>query len=167
MSVGDMPYRRGQHALIAFALWFASVGSFAIDNPDAPDLLAQFQSRAQPFEARIGDAAGSVGKTVAAYADYERFLNFELTHSYVALQRQLNLAERAALTQSQARWLAYRDAEFRFIDRNWNVSRFGTSATLSRNGYRSAVTKERTMTLLMYLKNYGSVATGKQSSANR
>lgn len=57
-------------------------------------------------------------------------------------------------SQSQRQWRRYRDAEFRFIDRNWTQTQFGTSAALSRGAYRTAIVKERITELIQYLKNY-------------
>jgi uncharacterized protein YecT (DUF1311 family) len=136
------------------ASWFAASACFGIDNPDAPDLLGQFQKRASVYEARISTAAGSTSEIVRAYASYQSFLDSELTKVYSELVKKLTPASRTALTQSQRRWLGYRDAEFRFIEKNWTQSQFGTSADLSRGAYRASIVKERLTLLIQYLKNY-------------
>jgi uncharacterized protein YecT (DUF1311 family) len=134
--------------------WFAATACFAIDNPDAPDLMGQFQARASVYDARISAEGGTTNDIVAAYASYQSFLNAELTKAYDALAKKLGSRSRAALLESQRRWLAYRDAEFRFIDKNWTQSQFGTSAALSRGAYRASIVKERITELIQYLKNY-------------
>lgn len=149
------PARRWLGAvLVAAVVGFPGTACFAIDNPDAPDLVGDFQARAQAFESRIGAAAGSTREATAAYAEYERFLDAELGQAYRALAAKLGAAERASLEKAQERWLAYRDAEFRFIEDNWTFDRFGTSAALSRGAYRTSIVKERALALLQYLKNY-------------
>lgn len=140
-------------ALALAALWLAAAPCAAIDNPDAPDRVADFQARARPYEARIG-AAASTAETVAAYAEYERFLDSELNRVYQELAGRLDDDARAQLRRSQKRWLAFRDEEFQFIDDNWTQERFGTSAALSRGDYRCSLLKERTVRLLQYLRNY-------------
>jgi uncharacterized protein YecT (DUF1311 family) len=132
----------------------AAAPSFGVDDPDAPDLMADFQHRASTYEARINANAGRTYEVVEAYADYQRFLDAELTKDYAALAQKLAPAPRAMLIESQRRWLAYRDAGFRFIDGNWTQGQFGTSAALSRGAYRSSIVKERITALIQYLKNY-------------
>lgn len=149
------PGRRWRRAVLVVAVaWLPGTVSLAIDNPDAPDLVADFRARAEVFETRIGVSAGSQRETAAAYAEYEHFLDAELNHAYRALAGKLGAAAQTILAQSQQRWLVYRDAEFRFIENNWTFARFGTSAALSRGAYRSSIIKDRTITLLEYLKNY-------------
>jgi len=130
-----------------------TASALAIDNPDTPDIVAQFEARAQPFEARIGEAA-SVRETALANGAYQRFLDGELNQAYQALAGKLGPTERAALARSERSWLSYRDREFAFIDQNWTPEHFGLSAALSRGDYRSALVKQRTVTLLQYLENY-------------
>lgn len=133
---------------------FLSTACFGIDNPDAPDFVAQFQARASVYEARISAETGTTNDMVAAYASYQSFLDAQLTQFYDALAKRLAAAPREALSQSQRQWRRYRDAEFRFIDENWTQSQFGTSAALSRGAYRAAIVKERILELMQYLKNY-------------
>lgn len=125
----------------------------AIDNPDAPDYVADFIARAQPYEQAISERAGSSGQQ-EQFADYEKFLDAELNKAYHALAQRLDGPRRNALQDAQRRWVAFRDAEYRFIASNWTVEQFGTSSALSRGSYRASLVKERTLELLQYLKNY-------------
>ncbi len=59
--------------------------------------------------------------------------------------------------QSQREWLQFRDAELRFVDRNWTPKNFGSSYVLSRAGYRYQLVKQRVLALLAYLQNYPAV----------
>jgi len=148
------PARRWVGAVLVAALvGLPGTACFAIDNPDAPDLVGDFRARAQAFERRIG-AAASTREIEAAYAEYESFLDGELGKAYRTLAAKLGPAERASPEKAQERWLAYRDAEFRFIDDNWTFAQFGTSAAFSRGAYRASIVRERTLALLQYLKNY-------------
>src|SRR5580698_3560590 len=144
IKVGDVrrlrgAWLRGLTALVVMAL--AAVPSYGIDDPDAPDLMAEFQQRAAPYEARISADAGNTKEIVEAYAAYQRFLEAQLTQVYAALGQKLAVAPRAMLVRSQRQWLAYRDAEFQFIDGNWTQAQFGTSAALSRGAYRCSIMK--------------------------
>lgn len=130
--------------------------AYAVDNPDVPDYVAEFQKRAQPYEARISERAGITTEVIAAYADFDRFLEAELNQSYLALTRKLSPVRKKQLAQSENKWLAFRAAENAFIDDNWTVEQFGTSSHLSRGAYRSAITKDRILALLNYLKSYPS-----------
>jgi uncharacterized protein YecT (DUF1311 family) len=150
----DWPMRGWLDAVLLAGLGLWAANAPAIDNPDGPDLLADFTARAEAYENRIGTSAGSTHEVAAAYGAYERFLDGELDQDYRALDAKLDPPARAALHQSQQRWLAFRDAEFKFIDRNWTQETFGTSAVLSRGAYRTSIVKERSIALLHYLQNY-------------
>ena len=134
---------------VVYAPW-----CWALDDPDAPDYVAEFNARAVPYEQAISERAGSPGQLGALFADYEKFLDAELNKAYRALAKHLDGSRRQALLEAQKRWLAFRDAEFRFIADNWTVEQFGTSSTLSRGSYRTSLVKDRTVALLHYLKNY-------------
>ncbi len=127
---------------------------FAVDNPDAPDYVAAFEKRAQPYEAKISERAGVTSDVIAAYADYGRFLEAELNQSYQALTKKLGPLQKKQLVLSQNKWLAFRAAEIVFIDANWTMEQFGTSSHLSRGAYSARITKDRILALLHYLKSY-------------
>ena len=143
-------------AIVLFALWFVSLHPlcFAIDNPDVPDFVAEFEARSSRFEASLREQAGGTRETILAYAEYEKFLDQELNRAYTALTRRVAAEVRPKLVQSQRRWMQYRDAEFLFIAANWTVEMFGSSSAISRGGYRTTIIKDRTVTLLQYLKTY-------------
>lgn len=126
----------------------------AIDNPDAPDYVAEFSQRAQKFETIIHKQAKTTQDALAAYADYERFLNAELDKAYSTLLARLAPPQQAKLKESQRNWVKYRDSEFGFIVENWTAENFGSSAVLSRGAYRTTVIRGRITLLLHYLKNY-------------
>ena len=156
-KVGDArrPRRAWLPSLMAsVAIGFIAAPALGIDDPDAPDLMAAFERRAAPYETRISGQARTTQDIAQAYGDYQRFLDTELTKAYRELALKLAPAPRLRLTQSQRRWLAYRDAGFRFIDDNWTQAQFGTSATLSRGAYRCSIVKGRVTELIQYLKNY-------------
>lgn len=126
----------------------------AIDNPDAPDYVADFQKRVEVFEAMIDQRAKTTQDTLEAYADYEKFLDKELNQAYKALSVKLGVDQLAKFKQSQRDWLRYRDSEFDFIAENWTTKNFGSSAVLSRGAYRTTLIRDRVILLLHYLKNY-------------
>ena len=157
MRAGDATRRRwlrgaAASSLLGWAVW-AGHPAWAIDNPDAPDWTAEFNARAKPLEERWSAEAGSPGEAAAAQA-YARFLDAELNQAYQALLRQLQGEPRRALLQSQRQWLAFRDAEHRFINGNFTPQAFGSSSSLSRADYRASLVRQRVLTLLAYLQNY-------------
>lgn len=143
-----------QGLLATVASWLMALApAWAIDNPVTPDLAAAFQTRAQPFEARVSEAAGGPGLGQATRA-YAAFLETELNLAYQQLLPLLGRPARAALLLSQRQWLRFRDAEGEFIDGNWVAQDFGSSAALSRADYRAGLVKQRVLSLLAYRQNY-------------
>jgi uncharacterized protein YecT (DUF1311 family) len=140
--------------LLAGALIASGAPCFAIDNPDAPDYIREFEARSGKFDEKLREQGRNTRDTTEAYAEYERFLEHELNRAYAALVKSVAAEPRKRLVQSQRRWIQYRDAEFSFIGENWTVERFGTSSAISRGAYRATIIKDRTVTLLHYLKNY-------------
>jgi uncharacterized protein YecT (DUF1311 family) len=126
----------------------------AIDNPDAPDYVADFNKRSLKFETAIHVHARTTQDTLMAYAEYERFLNSELNSAYEALLTKLAASQMTMIQESQRNWVKYRDSEFGFIAENWTTKNFGSSAVLSRGAYRTTIVRERITLLLSYLKNY-------------
>jgi uncharacterized protein YecT (DUF1311 family) len=153
------PNRRRFLVAAALACW---TSSRAIDNPDAPDRSAAFLARAQPYEERLSQASRTSDIATAASA-YAEFLDGELNTAYQDLLGRVgDSSTRRALMQSQREWLQFRDAELRFVDRNWTPKNFGSSYVLSRAGYWHQLIKQRVSTLLAYLQNYPAVTkTGK------
>ena len=147
--------RRLLRGLVAtLAAWLLALApSWAVDNPDTPDLVAAFQTRALPLEVQLSDRAGGPGQALAARA-YAAFLDAELNLAYQQLLPLLGKPARAALSLSQRQWLRFRDAEGVFIDGNWVAQDFGSSAALSRAEYRSGLVKQRVLNLLAYRQNY-------------
>ena len=142
------------------ALFFGLLAqpTLAIDNPDAPDLVAGFEARAKPLEDSVDQAAGGGGALPTALNAYSAFLDRELNTAYASLMARLSPALRRDLQQSQRRWLAWRQSELAFIDRQWTREAAGSSASLTRGLYRNALVKQRTLTLLQYLREIPSAS---------
>jgi len=132
-----------------------SSASFAIDNPDAPDYVSAFESRAKPLEDALAYQT-SISEVARASVAYSDFLDAELNKAYQALMKQLDAKARAKMKVSQRAWLSYFKAETEFISENWTPANFGSSYILSRAQYRLSALKERTKVLLSYLQNYSS-----------
>lgn len=147
-SASACPRRRS--VLVWTVAVLFQVPAHAIDNPDSPDRTAEFLARAQPFERRLADE--SLGPTSAAA--YASFLDVELNQAYRDVLERVSGEARQSLVRSQREWLRFRDAESQFIGNNWVPKNFGSSSALSRAGYRSALVKQRVLTLLAYLQNY-------------
>lgn len=125
----------------------------ALENPDAPDLVAGFEQRMKPLAIRFSEESSSAGMAQAGAA-YAKALDRELNQAYRQLLAQLDTASAEKLRASQRAWLAYAKAEAAFIDASWTQERFGSSSVLSKWDYRNTLTKERTRALLLYLQNY-------------
>ena len=132
---------------------------YAIDNPDVPDLVAQFEARSKIYEINVFDKAGDGQQVARASGEYEKFLDHELNLAYQALIIRLNGTARQSLGVSQRFWLNYRDAEFLFISKNWTLENFGSSYVISIGAYRADIIKRRVIALLHYLKNYANTPT--------
>ena len=151
MTRGRGPGRR--RALAALLLAGLAATAQAIDNPDAPDRVAAFASRAAPLEQQLAatDGGSAAVRAGQAYAD---FLDAELNTAYQALLARLQPPARAALVESQRRWLRFRDGEQAFIGQQWTAARNGSSASLSVAGYRNALVRQRVVQLLQYSAEY-------------
>ena len=134
---------------VTAALVSTPTAALAIDNPDAPDRVAAFERRAEPYEQQLAATDGG-NAAVRAGAAYATFLDAELNAAYRRLLSQLNGPQRQALVESQRQWLRFRDAEQAFIQRHWTAESHGSSASLSVAGYRNAMVKDRVLRLLRY-----------------
>lgn len=124
--------------------------TFAIDNPDAPDLLAEFELREKSFVAAIEKPTNTTTDYSIAYANYQDFLDKELNKVYKTLRTMLPADKQKQLKTSQVSWLKYRDLEFAFIDSTWNNIDFGSSSVISRGQYRASLIRNRVVQLMHY-----------------
>lgn len=150
--MAGLPTVLGEVALVGIIV-FWSAGSIALPNPDKPDLVAAFESRAHPYQEALDQATTTI-EIGEAYADYNQFLEEEIESAREELAETLPEAQVGAFRESQRHWEAFKEAEFRFIRENWNRIQFGSSSVLSRGAYRSLVLEDRVITLLRYLQNY-------------
>ena len=137
-----------------FLLLVFSNFCFAIDNPDSPDYVGEFEKRIAPLEKYMNQEAISTLDSTQGYAKLEEVLDKELNIAYKLLISKLDSKEKELLKASQRQWLNFRTAEFKWIVENWNNKKFGSSAALSIGAYRTVIIKERVLHLLHYLKNY-------------
>ena len=138
--------------LLSVSLVINSV--FAIDNPDAPDFLGEFETREQLFLQKINNPHNGARDYLIAYDDYQTFLDAELNKAYYLIKFKLPSAQQQELTNSQRHWIKFRDAEFELINNTWTRHYFGSSAGISRGSYRCSIIKNRVLQLLYYAKNY-------------
>jgi uncharacterized protein YecT (DUF1311 family) len=148
-----MNYINKINKIISSLLLLVCVSAFAIDNPETGDLVGKFEVKANKLETDWTQKPYDY-EMYAPYRIYEEFLNKELNKTYESLLKNLNESEKKALILSQKKWLAYRDAENKFIYLNWNMENFGTSSRASKMIYMSSITRNRIVTLLSYLQNY-------------
>lgn len=140
--------------IAALTLVLLSNLTFAIDNPDAPNLIAEFEAREKPLIAAIEKPTNTTGDYAVFYASYLKFLDKELNTVYKTLRTKLPEDKQKQLKASQVSWIKYRDLEFAFIDNTWTNKDFGTSSGISRGQYKASVVRDRVIQLMHYAKNF-------------
>lgn len=133
---------------IFLILMLGNVAS-AVDNPDAPNLVADFEARERPLVETIEDVAG-YREGLLAYTDYLEFLDKELNAVYKTVQSRLPQENQRQLKQSQISWLRYRDLEFALIEATWTKDDFGTSSGMTRGQHKAAIVRARVIQLMHY-----------------
>lgn len=127
--------------------------SYAIDNPDAPDLIAAFEAKEKPILATAENPDNGYRASLVAYTDYLTFLEKELNTVYKALQSKLPKDKQDGLKQSQVNWLKYRDSEFFLIEGVWTKENFGSSSSITRGQYKASIVRDRVIQLMQYTKS--------------
>lgn len=140
-------------ALLGILLTLTVTNSFAIDNPDAPNYLGDFQNKAERFEHAINETSNAKA-AAEARGSYEKFLDSELNSTYKLLHSKLAATQKNQLQESQRAWLKYLDSESIFINANWTPDNFGSSSAISRHMYRMTIIRNRVEQLIGYLANY-------------
>lgn len=142
-------------AVKIIALVFVIFGSVAhaIDNPDAPDLVTEFETREKPL---LDSAENTNGyrASLVAYTDYLNFLDKELNAVYKNLHAKLPADEQQQLKQSQVTWLKYRDLEFALIENTWTKADFGSSSSIARGQFKANIVRDRVIQLMHYARTH-------------
>lgn len=126
--------------------------AFAIDNPDAPDLIAAFEVKEKSFIAALENPNNGYRENLVAYTDYQEFLDKELNVVYKTLQAKLPKDNQQQLKQAQLNWLKYRDLEFTLIENTWTKEAFGSSSSITRGQYKATIVRTRVIQLMHYAK---------------
>ena len=126
----------------------------AIDNPDIPDYVGEFEIREQIHLSAINNPGSGSRDYLIAYNNYQLFLDEELNKAYSLIKSHLPAERQHELTTAQRQWIVFRDAEFELIKNNWTRQNFGSSAGISRGSYRCSIIRSRVLQLLYYAKNY-------------
>jgi len=113
----------------------------AVDNPDAPDYLGEFRTRAAVYEHAVAEAAG--GSASAEIGAWIAFLESELTQAQEALSALLPADEQSQLQGAQIHWRAHFDADKELIRTIWSRERAGSSAALTAGMERAAALQQR------------------------
>lgn len=142
-----------KYLLLLLPLIFSN-NAWAIDNPDAPDYVAEFEARMSPLQAVIQEKASTTVDISEGYKALEEALDKELNTAYRKLMQKLPESSKESLRSSQKQWLKFREAEFSFLSGNFNQADFGSSYVISIGGYRTSIIESRVKELLWYLKNY-------------
>lgn len=140
--------------MTAFTFMLFTKLAFAIDNPDAPNLIAQFETREKPFIAAIEKPTNTTSDYSVAYSNYLKFLDKELNTVYKTIRTKLLEDKQKQLKASQLGWIKYRDLEFAFIDGTWTNKDFGSSSDISRGQYKASVVRNRVIQFMHYARTY-------------
>lgn len=135
--------------IAGFSMFLLSSLAAALDNPDAPNLVADFEARERPLVETIEDVAG-YREGLLAYTGYLEFLDKELNAVYKTVQSRLPQENQQQLKQSQISWLRYRDLEFALIEATWTKDDFGTSSGMTRGQHKAAIVRARVIQLMHY-----------------
>lgn len=143
MHTAAMPAIR---TLLLLSLLVCAPTVGAVDNPDAPDYLGEFRTRAAAYEQAVEQAAG--GSASAEIGAWIAFLESELTQAQEALSAVLPVDEQSQLQRAQSRWRAHFDADKELIRTIWSRERAGSSAPLTAGMERAAALQQRIEFLL-------------------
>ncbi len=138
-------------SIVVFIGLFFTTPANAIDNPDAPDLIAEFEAREKPLIKKAHEAAG-YNPGIIAYRDYLNFLDKELNVIYKTLHAKLPAEQQRQLKQSQLAWLKHRDLEFSLIDNTWKQPDFGSSSSITRGQFKASLIRSRIIQLMHYAR---------------
>ena len=138
MHTAAMPAIR---TLLLLSLFVCASSVGAVDNPDVPDYVSEFRTRAAAYEQAIEQAAGSSAS--AEIGAWIAFLESELTQAQEALSARLPMEEQSQLQRAQSRWRAHFDADEELIRTIWSRERAGSSAALSAGMERAAALQQR------------------------
>ncbi|MCF6323390.1 MAG: lysozyme inhibitor LprI family protein [Gammaproteobacteria bacterium] len=144
----------GLKGLVLLSMMMLVNTANAIDNPDTPNYIEEFQARELQHLEKIDNPHSTTPGLSETYAAYQFFLDQELNIAYKLIRSKLSAERQAELKQSQRKWIKFRDAEFEFINHNWIRKNFGSSSGLSRGHYRTTIIKNRILQLLFYAINY-------------
>ena len=128
--------------------------SCAVDNPEAPNYVAEFESRIKVYEDYISKTAATTLEFSTGCGDHYTALDTELNSAYKQLMLNLGEEEKQSLKASQRQWIKYRDAEFKFIEKAITRDKFGSSFILSAGSHRTTLLKSRVKELLWYLNKH-------------
>lgn len=143
MHTAAMPAIR---TLLLLSLLVCAPTVGAVDNPDAPDYLGEFRTRAAAYEQAVEQAAG--GSASAEIGAWIAFLESELTRAQEALSAVLPVDEQSQLQRAQSHWRAHFDADKELIGTIWSRERAGSSAALTAGMEHAAALQQRIELLL-------------------
>jgi uncharacterized protein YecT (DUF1311 family) len=128
--------------------------SHGVDNPEAPNFVAEFESRIKLKENYIEKTAQTTIEYIEGYGEIYSALDKELNNAYGNLIKKLSDHEKGLLKKSQRQWIKYRDAEFDFIADTITRAKFGSSSVMTVGSRRNAVLKARVIQLYRYLNKH-------------
>jgi uncharacterized protein YecT (DUF1311 family) len=147
-------YKKSIHIIIIFLIFIYPFNLLSVDNPDSTDHINKFLAMANKYQKNITNQNHNSYDYIKLYSEYEQFLDKELNTYYKILIKCIDKQSLDALKYSQLKWIDHRDAEFNFIESNFNKNNFGSSYIISRGEYRISFIKNRIITLIYYLRNY-------------
>ena len=141
---------------IACSMFFGTA-AWPLDNPDAVNLMHEFESSSHPYLESIEKTELTETDMLRAYAIYQAFLEQELNHHYQRLLAQVDQPSGKTLRESQHRWRQWREVELRFITSNWTPANFGSSSRITRAASRTLLLRHRIIELIHYRQHYADI----------
>ncbi len=138
----------GMIGLLLAAL--SSIACQAVDSPDAPDYLSNFQKEAAQYVQMIPEEATTTAEMADGYRDYIEFLEQELITAEAAVESELGETDRMTFAEAKAAWRTYRDAEKELIASVWVPGNFGSSSAVSRLAFYAELLRARIELLQKY-----------------
>ena len=138
--------------LLIISLILFTTNTWALDNPDKPNYVAEFEARIKPLENYVQSKARSNREYAEGYTALLEALDKELNIAYKNLIKKLPKENQKILRLSQKHWLNFRDAEIAFLSDQFTRENYGSSSVITRGTYISTLIKSRIKSLLWYRK---------------
>lgn len=135
---------------ILFILVLAQLCFSQIDNPDAPNLILDFEMREKSYLEKI-DKAVTTKEMMDSQLGYGTFLDIELNNVYQRLRKKLSDEQMKLLRIAQKQWLTFRDAEMTYLFKTFVTESSGSYAQIGVVMKKNTMIRNRVIALYTQL----------------